>query len=144
MNLQTGSALVENQVQFFLFADLLAAAAHDNGITVTAAELANAKAAVVKQVGGTAVFPKALVGAGIDPAGVDLYFTSVLYSQKLSAFVQKAGTAAADVNAALTSLVSQEAGKVGVTVNPRYGKWDSKNATLVPADATSGAVKSTK
>jgi len=144
MTLQTGNALIESQVQFFLFAELLSRLAQEHGLSVTPAELAQEKAGVIQQVGGAAIFPKALINAGIDPKSVDLYFTSVLYSQKLSDMIKKSGTAAADVSAALTSLVSQEAIKLGVTVNPRYGKWDAKNGVLIPADAASGAVTTKK
>jgi outer membrane murein-binding lipoprotein Lpp len=141
MNLQTGSALVEGQVQFLLISQLLADTAKSVGITVVPAEVASEKAAAIKQVGGETALPKALVGAGIDPTKVDQYFTSVIYSQKLSAYVQKAGVDKTKVGAALTEMVATIATKEGVTVNPRYGKWDPKSATLVPADASSGAVK---
>jgi len=144
MNLQTGAALVENQVQFLLVSQLLADTAKSLHITVAPSEAAAAKAAAIKQVGGQALFPKALVGAGIDPQSVDLYFTSVIYSQKLTAFLQQNGATAANTGPALTTLVAAVGLKEGVTVNPRYGKWDSKTATLVPADASSGAVKSNK
>ena len=144
MNLQTGSALVASQVQFLLISQLLVDTAKSVGITVAPSEVAAEKAAAIKQVGGDAVFPKALVGASIDPKNVDLYFTSVVYSQKLSAYVQKNGAAAASTSAALTTLVSGIATKEGVLVNPRYGKWDPKTASLVPTDASSGAVKSSK
>jgi hypothetical protein len=144
MNLQTGSALVASQVQFLLISQLLVDTAKSVGLSVSQKEVAAAKDAAIKQVGGAAVFPKALVGASIDPKNVDLYFTSVVYSQKLAAYVQKNGTAAADTSAALTTLVSDIATKEGVSVNPRYGKWDPKTASLVPADAASGAVTSNK
>ncbi len=141
MNLQNGSALIQNQVQFFLISQLLADTSNSLGIKVAPAEVAKAKAAAIKQVGGDKALPKALVGAGIDPTTLDLYFTSVLYSQKLAAYAQQAGATAANQGAAITSLVSAMATKEGVTVNPRYGKWDPKTANIVPADTTSGAVK---
>jgi uncharacterized protein YcfL len=134
MNLQNGSALIQNQVQFFLISQLLADTSNSLGIKVTAAEVATAKDAATKQVGGDKALPKALVGAGIDPKTLDLYFTSVLYSQKLAAYAKTAGTP-------VTSFVTAIASKEGVTVNPRYGKWDPKTANLVPADTTAGAVK---
>jgi hypothetical protein len=141
MNLQTGSALVENQVQFLLISQLLADTAKSVGMSVSQGELTTEKDAALKQVGGQAALAKALVGANIDPKGVDLYFTSVIYSQKLSAYVEKAGVDKTKVGAALTEMVASIAAKEGVTVNPRYGKWDPTSATLVPADVTSGAVK---
>ena len=141
MNLQNGSALIQNQVQFFLISQLLADTSNSLGMKVAPAEVAKAKAAAIKQVGGDKALPKALVGAGIDPTTLDLYFTSVLYSQKLAAYAQKAGATSANQGAAITSLVSAMATKEGVTVNPRYGKWDPKTANLIPADTTSGAVK---
>ena len=79
MNLQNGSALIQNQVQFFLISQLLADTSNALGIKVTPSEVATAKAGAIKQVGGDKALPKALVGAGIDPTTLDLYFTSVLY-----------------------------------------------------------------
>ena len=134
MNLQNGSALIQNQVQFFLISQLLADTCKSLGLNVTPADVTKAKSDAITQIGGEAKLPKALVGAGIDPKTLDLYFTSVLYSQKLAAYAKTAGTP-------VTSFVTAIASKEGVTVNPRYGKWDPKTANLVPADTTAGAVK---
>ena len=141
MNLLTGSALAASQAQFFLISQLLADEGNSIGIKVTPAEAIAEKNVAIKQVGGAAALPKALVGANIDAKSLDLYFTSVLYSQRLIAAIQKSGVSAADSTAALTVAISEMAAKEGITVNPRYGKWDAKTATLVPADTTSGAVK---
>ena len=48
---------------------------------------------------------------------------------------------AADSSTALTVAITEMAAKEGITINPRFGKWDAKTATLIPADTTSGAVK---
>jgi hypothetical protein len=141
MNLLTGSALATSQAQFFLISQLLADEGKSIGITVTPAEAITEKNAAIKQVGGEAALPKALVGANIDAKNLDLYFTSVLYSQRLIAAIEKSGMSAANAPAALTVAISEIANKEGIQVNPRYGKWDSKTATLVAADTTSGAVK---
>jgi len=141
MNLLTGSALATSQAQFFLISQLLADEGKSIGITVTPAEAITEKNAAIKQVGGAAALPKALVGANIDAKNLDLYFTSVLYSQRLIAAIEKSGMSAANAPAALTVAISEIANKEGIQVNPRYGKWDSKTATLVAADTASGAVK---
>ena len=134
MNLQNGSALIQNQVQFFLISQLLEDTGKSLGLNVTPAEVAKAKADAITQIGGEAKLPKALVGAGIDPTTLDLYFTSVLYSQRLAAYAKTAGKP-------VTDYVTSVAAKEGITVNPRYGKWDPKTANLIPADTTAGAVK---
>jgi hypothetical protein len=134
MNLQNGSALIQNQVQFFLISQLLEDTGKSLGLNVTPAEVAKAKADAITQIGGEAKLPKALVGAGIDPTTLDLYFTSVLYSQRLAAYAKTAGKP-------VTDYVTAVAAKEGITVNPRYGKWDPKTANLIPADTTAGAVK---
>ena len=141
MNLLTGADLATSQAQFFLISQLLADEGKSIGITVTPAEAITEKNAAIKQVGGEAALPKALVGANIDAKNLDLYFTSVLYSQRLIAAIEKSGMSAANAPAALTVAISEIANKEGIQVNPRYGKWDSKTATLVAADTTSGAVK---
>jgi len=142
MNLATGAALTASQVQFYLVSQLLADAGTSVGLAVTPAEIAKAKEAAIVQIGGATALPRALVGAGIDPKNLNLYFTSVLFSQKLNAYELKNGATKASATAAITTLISDTATKEGITINPRYGKWDPKTATIVPADATSGAVVS--
>jgi hypothetical protein len=141
MNLLTGADLATSQAQFFLISQLLEDEGKSIGITVTPAEATKEKNVAIKQVGGAAALPKALVGANIDEKNLDLYFTSVLYSQRLIAAIEKSGMSAANAPAALTVAISEMAKKEGIKVNPRYGKWDSKTATLVAKDTTSGAVK---
>ena len=141
MNLLTGADLATSQAQFFLISQLLEDEGKSIGITVTPAEAIKEKNVAIKQVGGASALPKALVGANIDEKNLDLYFTSVLYSQRLIAAIEKSGMSAANAPAALTVAISEMAKKEGIKVNPRYGKWDSKTATLVAKDTTSGAVK---
>jgi hypothetical protein len=40
----------------------------------------------------------------------------------------------------IDKLVVDTANKLGVTVNPKYGKWNPKNASIEASDATDGAV----
>jgi hypothetical protein len=141
MSLLTGSALAASQAQFFLISQLLEDEGKSIGISVTPAEALKEKNAAIKQVGGTDALPKALIGANIDAKNLDLYFTSVLYSQRLIAAIEKSGVSAADSSTALTVAITEMAAKEGITINPRFGKWDAKTATLIPADTTSGAVK---
>ncbi len=137
MNLETGAALNTSQARFYLITTLLADTAKANKISITPAELAAAKTAAIKSIGGEANLPKTLVGAGIDLKNLDRYFSAVIYSQKL-------GTVATAAGKTITELISVEADLEKVFVNPRYGSWDSKTASIIAADPTAGAVKPAK
>jgi len=100
MNLLTGSALATSQAQFFLISQLLADEGKSIGISVTPSEAVAEKNAAIKRGWGAAALPKALVGANIDEKNLDLYFTSVLYSQRLIAAIEKSGMSAANAPAA--------------------------------------------
>ena len=71
MNLLTGADLATSQAQFFLISQLLEDEGKSIGITVTPAEATKEKNVAIKQVGGAAALPKALVGANIDEKNLD-------------------------------------------------------------------------
>jgi hypothetical protein len=48
------------------------------------------------------------------------------------------------MGAQISKLVVAKAKELGVTVNPRYGKWDATVADVVASDAAGTAVTPTK
>ena len=61
-------------------------------------------------------------------------------SDKISQTLTASGVAEADLGAAVQKLVIAKAKELGVTVNPRYGKWDPTVADVVALDSASPAV----
>jgi len=140
MQLETGEALTRGQLRFFVLTELLQATAKDLKITVTKAEIDTRRASIIQQVGGAASLPTALVGAGISKENLDRYIEAISLSDKISQAVTAGGVAQADLGAAVQKLVVDKAAKLGVTINPRYGKWDGTVADVVAADPASSAV----
>jgi len=140
MQLETGEALTRGQLRFFVLTELLQSTAKDLKITVSKAEIDTRRASIIEQVGGAASLPTALVGAGIAADNLDRYIEAISLSDKIGQAVTATGVAQADIGAAVQKLIVDKAAKLGVTVNPRYGKWDATVADVVANDPASSAV----
>jgi hypothetical protein len=92
------------------------------------------------QVGGEAGLPTALVNAGIAPQDLDRYIEAIAYSDKISQKLVAAGVTEDQLGAEIQKLVVAKSKEIGVTVNPRYGKWDPTTADVIPADSAESAV----
>ena len=140
MQLETGEALTRGQLRFFVLTELLQSTAKDLKITVSKAEIDTRRASIIEQVGGAASLPTALVGAGIAADNLDRYIEAISLSDKIGQAVTASGVAQADISAAVQKLIVDKAAKLGVTINPRYGKWDATVADVVATDPASSAV----
>ena len=140
MQLETGEALTRGQLRFFVLTELLQSTAKDLKITVSKAEIDTRRASIIEQVGGAASLPTALVGAGIAADNLDRYIEAISLSDKIGQAVTASGVAQADIGAAVQKLIVDKAAKLGVTINPRYGKWDATVADVVANDPASSAV----
>jgi hypothetical protein len=140
MQLETGSSLNVSQLRFHLLSTLLREVGKELKITVTKAEIDTRRASILDQVGGEASLPTALVSAGIAPNDLDEYIEAISYSDKISQKLVAAGVTEDQVGVEIQKLVVAKAKEVGVTVNPRYGKWDPTTADVVPADSAESAV----
>ncbi|CAB4725396.1 unannotated protein [freshwater metagenome] len=140
MQLETGEALTRGQLRFFVLTELLQATAKDLKITVSKAEIDTRRASIIEQVGGAASLPTALVGAGIAKDNLDKYIEAISLSDKIGQAVTATGVAQADIGTAVQKLIVDKAAKLGVTINPRYGKWDATVADVVATDPASSAV----
>ena len=140
MQLETGEALTRGQLRFFVLTELLQATAKDLKISVSKAEIDTRRASIIEQVGGAASLPTALVGAGIAKDNLDKYIEAISLSDKIGQAVTATGVAQADIGTAVQKLIVDKAAKLGVTINPRYGKWDATVADVVATDPASSAV----
>ncbi len=139
MQLATGAKLSQDVVRFHLVALLLEDVGVKYKAIPTEAQITARRAAIVKQVGGEAALPKALVGAGIAKQDFRGYVKTMLISERLGQIAQAAGVDNTN-GAAIQALVIGVANKQGVKVNPRYGKWDSANANIVDSTPNSAVV----
>ena len=140
MQLETGEALNRSQLRFHLLSTLLREVGSELKVSVTKAEIDTRRASILDQVGGAASLPTALVNAGIAPDDLDTYIEAISYSDKISQSLVAAGVTEDQVGTELQKLVVAKAKALGVTVNPRYGKWDATVADVVAADSASSAV----
>ena len=140
MQLETGASLNVSQLRFHLLRTLFIELGKELEITVTKAEIDTRRASIVDQVGGDESLPSALVSAGIAPEDLDEYIEVISYSDKISQKLVAAGVTEDQIGTEIQKLVIAKAKEIGVTVNPRYGKWDPTNADVIPADSAESAV----
>ena len=140
MQLETGSTLNVSQLRFHLLGTLLRKLGQELKLNVTKAEIDSRRASIIDQVGGEAALPNALVNAGIAPQDLDRYIEAIAYSDKISRKLTAAGVTEDQLGQEIQKLVVAKAKEIGVTVNPRYGKWDATTADVVAADSAESAV----
>lgn len=140
MQLETGEALNRGQLRFHLYSALLRAIGEEIKIEVTKAEIDTRRANILEQVGGAESLPAELVNAGIAPGDLDQYIELISFSEKISQALAASGVAEDQIGIELQKLVAAKANELGVTINPRYGKWDAEVADIVADDPASSAV----
>jgi hypothetical protein len=140
MQLETGEALNRGQLRFHVLTTLLKAVGEQLKLTVTKAEIDTRRASIIEQVGGATSLPTALVGAGIAEKDLDTYIEAMSYSDKISQALIASGVPETDLGTQVQKLIVAKAKELGVTVNPRYGKWDGEVADIVANDSASPAV----
>ena len=143
MELQTGADLNLSQLRFQVLTVLIREVGKDFKVEASKAEIDTRREGILEQVGGEAGLPKALVGAGIAPANLDLYLEAVIISGKISDAIVATGVTQEALGAEISRIVAAKAAKLNVEINPRYGKWDPINADVLPVDSAGDAVKST-
>ena len=142
MELQTGADLNLSQLRFQVLTVLIREVGKDFKVEASKAEIDTRRDGILEQVGGEAGLPKALVGAGIAPANLDLYLEAVIVSGKISDAIVASGVTEDLLGGEITRLVAAKAAQLKVEVNPRYVKWDPISADVVPVDSAGDAVTS--
>jgi len=140
MQLETGEALNRGQLRFHLLSTLLRELGTELNVTVSKAEIDTRRASIVEQVGGLTALPTALVSAGIAPEDLNAYIEAISLSDKISQTLVASGVIQDEVGTEIQKLIVAKAKQIGVTVNPRYGKWDETIADIVPTDPAESAV----
>ena len=140
MQLETGEVLNRGQLRFHLFSEILREVGKDLKLEVTKAEIDTRRASILEQIGGVEALPSALVGAGIAPEDLDKYIEALSFSDKISQVVVGRGVTEDQIGTEIQKLIVAKANELGVTVNPRYGKWDPTVADIVESDPASSAV----
>jgi hypothetical protein len=140
MQLETGEALNRGQLRFHLLSTLLRELGTELNVTVSKAEVDTRRASIVEQVGGLTALPTALVSAGIAPEDLNAYIEAISLSDKISQTLVASGVIQDEVGTEIQKLIVAKAKQIGVTVNPRYGKWDETIADIVPTDPAESAV----
>ena len=140
MQLETGESLNRGQLRFHLLTALLLATGQELKLSVSKAEIDTRRASIIDQVGGAEGLPKALVGAGIASKDLDTYIEAMTISDKISQALVASGVVKEQVGVQIQKLVVAKAKELGVTINPRYGKWDPTVADVVALDSASPAV----
>ncbi len=144
MQLETGETLNRGQLRFHLLTALLREVGKEIELSVSKAEIDTRRQSIIDQVGGEEGLPNALVGAGIAPNDFDQYIEAISISDKITQALTAAGVTDADMGTQIQKLVVAKAKELGVTVNPRYGKWDTTMADVVASDAAGTAVTPTE
>ena len=144
MQIETGEVLNRGQLRFHLLTALLREVGKEIKLSVSKAEIDTRRQSIIEQVGGEEALPNALVGAGIAPKDFDQYIEAISLSDKITQALTAAGVSEADMGAQIQKLVVAKAKELGVTVNPRYGKWDGTVADVVASDAAGTAVTPTE
>ena len=140
MQLETGEVLNRGQLRFHLFSAILRAVGEELKLEVTKAEIDTRRASILEQVGGAESLPSALVNAGIAPEDLDKYIEALSFSDKISQALVASGVTEDQIGTEIQKIIAAKANELGVTVNPRYGKWDPAVADIVQSDPASSAV----
>lgn len=144
MQIETGEVLNRGQLRFHLLTALLLEVGKEIKLSVSKAEIDTRRQSIIDQVGGEEALPNALVGAGIALRDFDRYIEAILVSDKITQALTAAGVTEADMGVQIQKLIAAKAKELGVSVNPRYGKWDPEVADVVASDAAGAAVTPTE
>ena len=140
MQLPEADELLRNQAQFYIVGILLDRIAADKKLSVTNADIAARRTEILSQVGGEAELPKALVGASLAQSNLDAYLKILIISEKLNEDIVLSGVSSEQAAEEVNKIVVALAKKLGVKVNPKYGKWNPETASIESGDLTDGAV----
>ena len=140
MQLESGEALLRNQLQFQILLAGFDEIAKELEIEITNSEIASSRSEIIEQVGGAESLPNALVSASITPADLDGYLRAILISNKLGQALVQSGVAEADVQTRVQQLFVAKVNELKIKVNPRYGEWDAVNGQIVAPNAAGDVV----
>ncbi|WP_051940032.1 SurA N-terminal domain-containing protein [Phaeacidiphilus oryzae] len=127
------AGLVRHTLQLLVESRLVDDQLQAQGLTVSTAEVERARASAIQQTGSEQALEQVfLQQIGLAPGDIDEYFRMSVGEQKLLA---AQGIAPTDQNAsaAITAMLDSAAKQHPVSVNPRYGRWNPKEAAVAAA-----------
>lgn len=140
MQLESGEALLRNQLQFQLLIQGFLVLAEELNIEVSNSEIETRRAAIVEQVGGEEQIPAALVSAAIAPEDLEPYLRGILISEKIVQALLQTGVPEDEVQTRVQELFVAKLNSLKIQVNPRYGKWDSATGQIIESVVAGDAV----
>lgn len=140
----TGEALTLNQLEFHIFSALLRQAAKERNVVALPGEVSSRRADVLQNIGGEEQLSVALVNAGIASIDLEEYLALIVLQDKLRSVIAPTATEDAEVIQALQKILADTAASEKLTVNPRYGVWNTQTNRIDPVDPTEGALPAEK
>ncbi|HJP66237.1 MAG TPA: SurA N-terminal domain-containing protein [Actinomycetota bacterium] len=124
---------------------ILAGYAETHRVTVTGAEIQQSLSQAIEQIGGQAQFNHELKIRGLTVADVRENIRQVLLAQKVQQAVVTASGTPTDVSPQqadqiFTQWLTTELRRADIEVNPRFGAFDVKRATVCRLSSTAGDV----
>lgn len=140
MQLETGEALTRDQLTFLIANLVIEELSKDAGIKISSTDLESYRQEIFQSIGGEEMLPSVLVNAAIAPDALEDVLRRDLILRKLSAGAKDSGADDATVNNLVQTAVTKKASELKITINPRYGVWDSNSFAVVAKDPAGDAV----
>ncbi len=140
MELIVGKQLLRNQAQFAVIRILFNQIAVDKNFIISDSDVAARRGDVINQVGGLDRLEPALVSANLAASTFDEYLRILIIVDRLNESFISSGIPEALVSQEVSKTLVATAEKLGVEVNPKYGKWNPITAAIEASDVTDGAV----
>jgi hypothetical protein len=140
MELIVGKQLLRNQAQFAVIRILFNQIAVDKNFIISDSDVAARRGDVINQVGGLDRLEPALVSANLAASTFDEYLRILIIVDRLNESFISSGIPEALVSQEVSKTLVTTAEKLGVEVNPKYGKWNPITAAIEASDVTDGAV----
>ncbi|WP_431680107.1 SurA N-terminal domain-containing protein [Kitasatospora sp. KL5] len=127
------AGLVRRTVAELVLDRVIARALADRGLSVSEGEIAEARQADAKMLGGDAALERQLLlRQGVAAADVPVFYRQQIGIRKIAAAAgQDPRTEQGD--AVVRKALAEAGTALGVEVNPRYGRWDPEQIALVDA-----------
>ena len=140
MQLESGATLNRSQLRFQVLTRVLEEIAKELKINLTDSEITVSRTNLIARSGGEEALPTNLVAAQIASSNFDKYIRANLISTKLNEALLATGVAESELNSRISQLITAKANELKVSINPRYGAWDSQVGDIVEIDSAGGAV----
>lgn len=140
MQLIDGKQLLRNQAQFAVITILFHQIAKDKNFVISDSDVVQRRNELINQIGGPNELKTALVGANLAESTFDAYLRILITVDLLNASSAAAGVPELQASNEISKTLAATAGKLGVVVNPKYGKWNPLSSTVEESDSTNGAV----